>query len=425
MINLSGFAQVADVLKIRNYRLYQIGRLSNLVGTWTYRVGLGWLTWELTESPTWLGVIGFVDMAPSILVSPLAGVLADRMDRDRIMLIFQSLALIQAIAISVLVFPGWATIEWIVFLTLFHGVFSSITLPASHALVPSLVPSDRLTTAFAVNAMTFNLSRFLGPMLAGPPIVAWGTGPAIATNAFGILGFIVLLLMMQVEETEVRSGKHDRRVTQEIADGVRYTAQHPGIGPMMIMVTVVSVICFPLIQLMPGFVAEVFNGGPDALAWMIAAVGIGAMIQSANLAQRASVHGLTKWVVLNLLVAAVVFSSFLLTSHMWVGLILMLIVGFTFVGNRIGAQSLFQHATAGEMRGRVSSLYGMIFQAGPAIGSLAMGAIAEYIGLRITFAGGGTVLFVTWLWALKRQKAVSAALEITRTPTEGTAQQYR
>ena len=419
MISLEGFARIGQVFALRDFRLFQLGRLAQLIGEWIYRVGVGWLTWELTESAAWLGIMGFVDQAPAIIVSPIAGVMADRVKRISLLQIAQTMALLQAAILSALVLLGVATVEIVAVLVFLHGVAAAATQPAAHSIIPSITPGQALSTAIAINALIFNLSRFVGPMLAGPLILQWGSGTAILANVIGSTVFIFMLMQVRVDESEVtgnRPDRGDRRVVKQIVEGLQYTVHHPGMRSLMIIVTAVSVLCFPLISLLPGFVAEVFHRGADALALMIAVMGIGAMAQGTYLAQRGPVRGLTRWIIINLLIAGTAFSAMIAASELWMGLVLMFIIGFGVVANRAGSQTLFHHAVAAEMRGRISSFYGMIFHGGPAVGALIMGIIAEYYGFRAVVAGSGFLLLGFWLWALKNQQTIAHAMEIEPKP---------
>jgi MFS family permease len=407
-----GLGAIWRALNHAPFGRYQIGRLSNLVGNWMFRVGLGWLVWELTESSAWLGAIGFIDLAPSIFVSPIAGVLADRMDRIKMFCMFQSFALLSTAALSVLVYLDTINIWGVTALVFVHGTASALAQPAAHSLVPSIVPPQYLPTAFAINALSFNLSRFIGPMLAGALIVNWGTSPAIAANAIGT--GIMILVMIGIRTSSGEGKKHTAKggMIAQMRAGLAYTVQHAGIGPLMINVTVFSVLAFPLTHLLPGFAANVFHMGADGLAWLTASMGIGAILQGTYLGQRGPVKGLTRWIILNLFICGVVLISLYLNSNLIVGLGLMFVFGFTLVANRVGSQILFQHAVEPEMRGRVSSLYLTVFNAGPAVGSLALGFIADIIGLTETFALAGVLIIIFWLWSLPRQAAVAAAMEI-------------
>jgi predicted MFS family arabinose efflux permease len=406
-----GLGAIWRTLNHAPFGRYQVGRLSNLVGNWTYRVGLGWLVWELTNSSAWLGAMGFLDLAPSIFVSPIAGVLADRMDRIKMFCMFQIFALISTVALSILVYLDAINIWGVSALVLMHGTAHALAQPASHSLVPSIVPPQYLSTAFALNALSFNLSRFIGPMLAGGLIVQWGTSPAIAANAIGT--GIMILVMFGIRSPSGDGKKHAKgsMVTQMRA-GLAYTVQHTGISALMVNVTVFSVLAFPLTHLLPGFAANVFNMGADGLAWLTASMGIGAILQGTYLGQRGPVKGLTRWIILNLFICGVVLITLYLNSNLIIGLGLMFVFGFTLVANRVGSQILFQHAVEPEMRGRVSSLYLTIFNAGPAVGSLALGFIADVIGLTETFALAGALVIAFWLWSLPRQNAIAAAMEI-------------
>lgn len=427
MIKSEGLAAVSRTLGNRDYRTYQIGRTSGLTTLWMYRMAIAWMVWDMTQSTTWLGIFGFLDQAPAFFVTPLAGALADRMDRMTLLRRSQALLMLLTLAMSLLLYFDAMSIELLALLAFLYGSLYAVQQPASHSIVPSLVPKDDLSTAFALNAMLFNASRFVGPLVAGFTIVAWGTGPTIFFNTIGNGIFTICLLVMQTKNDGIgrrnQQGGHRGNILRDIKDGMAYAAHHPGLGPLLLILMFVSILTFPLQQMLPGIADGVFGEGAHGLALMTAMLGTGAMIQSAYMAQRARIEGLTRFVGTNILVVGIAFVALTATPNYWVGVASVFVVGIGMVANRIGIMTLLQNGSAPGMRGRVASFYGVLFQIGPAIGSLLIGSLADVFGLRVMIVVVGFLTVGVWLWSLTLRSQIERSLETPPAEDETTGKQ--
>lgn len=386
----------------------------SLVGTWIQRVALGWLTWELTESGTWLGLVAFADLFPAVLIGPFGGVLADRVPRITVIFVAQSLLLVQALVLFALTATGLITI-WSVFaLALFGGAVVGLNQPARLALVPSLVPRADLPTAVAINSAVFNLARFVGPAIAGALIVGFGLATAFAVNALSYLALLVALrgLTLDTEATEARASD-GRSVFAAIGDGMRYVVGHAGIGVLMGLMLAASVLVRPVTELLPGFAAAVFAGGAEVLALLTAAFGVGAMIGAVALAMRAgNQNGLARLCLLAMGVAACALLSFVAAGSLTAALAAVALCGCALVVSGVSGLTLVQLSVDSAMRGRVLSLYGLLFRGGPAVGALAMGAVSDWVGLRWPLAIGAVVMLALLLMATGRLPRLATAFEV-------------
>ena len=253
MEKLTGVAAIRRALRHRNYLIFTLGNVVSNFGTWVQRMAVGWLAWQLTKSGTWLGIIAFSDLFPTIVLAPLTGAVADRVNRLITMTITQTLMLFQATALAVLTLTGLITIEMLLVLVVFGGVVMSFNQPARLAIVPSLVPREDMASAIGINSLIFNLARFVGPMISALLINLSGIGSAFAFNAVSYLAFIAALLAIRLPDTaRGRVGRPARNIPVEIMIGYRYAARHAGIGPMLVILTVVSICARPIIELLPG-----------------------------------------------------------------------------------------------------------------------------------------------------------------------------
>ncbi len=401
---------IARAMRHTDYRNFVIGDGISLVGVWVQRVATGWLIWELTHSGLWLGIVAMSELFPSVLCAPLGGALADKYNRRLITVAAEVLLLAQALSLAILTWTGLIDIWWLLALTVLRGVLNAGSHPARQALVPSLVPAEDLSSAIAFNSMVFNIARFIGPAVAGVIIAQLGVASAFAYNAASFLLFIVVLARMQMPYTEQFTRKHQSLYAQ-MAEGLRYIAGHAGIGPMLVLLTLTSVLVRPLSDLLPGYAGAVFQSGATGLAWLTSAMGLGSMAAAFGIAQRGKISGLTRLAVLNSCVMALATVAFAFTPNFWLALVLLAAASYGITMTGVGGQALIQSAVPGELRGRVVSIYGMIFRAAPATGALVIGALSEKFGWRWPMAMSALLCLVAWFWARSRQKLMAAAME--------------
>lgn len=413
MAAISGLGNIRRALAIRNYRIFAAGTALSHIGTWVQRLALGWLTWKLTHSGAWLGIISSADLFPTVVLAPITGAMADRVDRLRMMQTTQSLLLLQAAALAALTLTGAVTIEWLVGLALFGGVVTSFNQPVRLAIVPSLVDRESLSAAIAINSLMFNIARFAGPVIAGWVIDFVSVGAAFVVNAASFLFFLVALAMLRLGDTRPpKQPTPPGQIPREILEGYRYAAGHPGIGRILIVLIFVAVCARPYIDLLPGFAEAVFGRGVQELSWLLSMTGIGAMVGGTWLAQHGSIKGLTNVSINAALMFACAMIAFTATDSYWVGLIAVFFAGCGMVLTGVGEQTLIQHAVDPAMRGRVMAIYGMIGRGAPALGALIMGGFSEFVGLRGPVMGGAVLVICMWLWARSQRHIMARELEV-------------
>lgn len=402
MKTYAGPSNIIRALRNRNFALYTAGSVFSLIGTWMQRVVTGWLTWELTGSGAWLGLIAFADLFPTVIVGLLAGAYADRWDRLRVTKVSQALAMLQAVALFILTAAGLITIKLLFALTLFLGVVAAFNQPARLALVPALVPRSDLTAAVAVNSVVFNLARFIGPAIAGIIIATAGISTAYAANALTFVGFLIALSFVHLSESEQASGATGRLWTDLVA-GLRYTTSHFVIATVLILLIAGNVGARPLIELLPGFAAKVFQGDATVLALFTSSVGGGAIIASLWLGGHPGGGGLVRILMASLMLSALAGALFAMTDSLWFAVPLLIAIGFGMASTGVAAQTLIQLSVDSSMRGRVLGIYGLLFRGGPAVGALLMGWASDYVGLQLPIFIGAALVLAVWLWARRRQ----------------------
>jgi predicted MFS family arabinose efflux permease len=406
---LTRLAAIPRALANRNFGIYVAGSSVSLIGNWMQRIGVGWLAWELSHSGAILGLVAFADLCPTIALGPFGGALADRFDRLRMMRIAQSLVMLQALSLFVLTASGLITVELLIGLVLLGGLVDGLNQPARLALVPSLVPRSDLATAVAINSIVFNLARFVGPALAGLVIVWWGVSTVFAVNALSFLAFLFALAKLRLPPLALE-GQGRRSMLGAIGEGLRYTANHAGIGPLLLLHAILAVSARPFFELLPGFASGVFGRGASGLAMLGSAVGIGAVAGGLWLAQRHDQSHLTNVALGSSFLVTLSVLTFALSTWFSVAIVCMALAGFGMVVAGVGTQTLLQASVEEAMRGRVLSLFGLIFRGGPALGALLMGAASELLGLQAPVAAGTIIGLIASILIWRQRDAIAEHL---------------
>ena len=400
--------KLRDLFRQRDFCLYTAGDLFSLIGNWTQRITVGWLTWEMTGSATWLGLIAFMDLFPSVVLSPLGGVIVDRGDPRRISLITHAIAMLHACILLIVSMTGLLDIWLLAFLVAIRGSIAAINQPARLSLVHSLVPRGYLPMALAANSVAFNLARFVGPAVAGVVIVQYGVSGAFALNALSYLGLLLALMVIDVSPP-VRNDRA-RSFASQVVAGYEYVSQHQGLRPLLIIFATGTVLVRPIIELLPGFADGIFNAGASGLAWFTSAMGVGAMLGGLVMIRRSALDQTFGAVGVSLGIMCIAAILFSLAPSFWIALLLLVVLGGAISVNGIGTQALIQAAVENDMRGRVMSLYGMLFRGAPAVGALVMGTAADFVGFRWPMFVGAILCLGVWAWSLRRRNSMKSAL---------------
>jgi MFS family permease len=408
----AAFASIGAALGQRNFAWYLAGSTIALTGMWAQRVAIGWLAWELTHSGVWLGLVSFADLFPTVIVTPIAGVIADRVDRRRMSIFALSLAMVQAFTLAALTWFKLIEIWSLLALVVFSGVVFAFNSAARLAMVPNLLERQYVPSALALDSATFNIARFIGPAVAGAMIAFWGVATTFLLNSLTFTVFIYALARARMVRSEIAVRGRDRAgMAGQLAEGARYAAGHPGIGPILVLVIASSMGVRGFMELLPGLTDVVFHRGAVGLAQLNSAAGVGAFITTFWLAQRGHVRGITSAAIYGLATSGLAVLVFAATDIFWIGMFATLVAGGATSLCATGTQTLMQTVVAGAMRGRVMSLYAMFNRGTPAIGALLMGAASEAVGFRTALLGGAALALGVLLWVLRKRRTMTHALE--------------
>ena len=379
----------------------------SLIGTWITRIATSWLVYRLTGSTLLLGVVAFCSQIPTLIFAPFAGVLVDRRDRHRILVVTQALSMLQSLALAILAFNGVITVRYILVLQLIQGIINAFDTPARQSFVVEMV-EDRahLSNAIALNSTMVNGSRILGPSIGGVLIAAFGEGWCFLLDAISYIAVIASLLAMTVNRN--RSPRPATRAIDELRDGLRYAASFAPIRSALFLLALVATMGMPYTVLMPAIAATVFHGGAHTLGFLMTASGLGALAGALYLASRTSVIGLGRVMVLATITFGLGLTAFSLSHSLWLSLVILPFVGAGMMVEMASTNTVLQTIVEERLRGRVMALYTMAFLGTAPIGSLLGGFLANRIGAQQTIRLGGIACIVAGLWFARRLPALRA-----------------
>lgn len=402
---LSGRARIWRALRHRNYRLFFTGQSISLVGTWMTRIATSWLVYQLTKSPLLLGVVAFSGQIPTFLFAPIAGVWVDRLDRRRVLVVTQILAMLQSLALAVLTLSGHINIPEIIALAAFQGLINAVDMPGRQAFLVQMVEDKNdLGNAIALNSSMVNMARLLGPSLAGVVIALFGSGYCFLIDGLSYLPVIASLLMMHVKPLDLP--RATTSVFHQLAEGWKYVAGSTPIRTILLLFVVVSLMGWPFIVLMPIFALQVLKGGPHTYGFLMGAVGIGALISAYSLAVRRTVRGLTRIIPFSAALFGTGLILFGISKNYWLTLAVLTICGFGMMLQMAASTTIIQTIVEADKRGRVMS-YSTVALVGMApFGSLLAGLLADAIGASRTVMVSGTCCLLGAIWFSTQLKAV-------------------
>ncbi len=374
-------------LRHRNFQLFFGGQLISLTGTWMQSVAQSWLVYKLTGSAVLLGLVGFSNQIPVFLLAPWGGVLADRINRRRILLATQTIAMILAFVLSALTLFHRVQVSHLFVLSALLGITNAFDIPARQAFVVDMVGKEDLINAIALNSSMVNGARIVGPAVAGLLVAVVGEGWCFLINAASYVAVLAGLLAMNVP-LRPRLSRHTSTL-ENIVEGFRYAGKKAPIRALLLLLGLVSLMGMPYAVLMPLFADQVLHGGASGLGILMGASGIGALIGALTLASRRGLRGLGRWVAVSAAGFGVSLMLFSASRHFLLSAALLVPVGFFFMLEMAASNTLIQSMVTDELRGRVMAVYSMMFMGLAPIGAVLAGILAERVGAPRTIAIGG------------------------------------
>ncbi|WP_187261688.1 MFS transporter [Pontibacter beigongshangensis] len=383
-------------LRYRNYRLFFMGQGISLIGTWMQQIALSWLVYRLTDSVFLLGAVTFFNQVPAFLLGPIAGVISDKVNRHRLLILTQALSMLQASTLAALVLSDSIQIWHILTLSAILGTINAFDISARQVFVIEMVEKrEDVSNAIALNSSMFNMARLVGPSIAGILIALVGEGMCFLLNAVSYIAVIGSLLLMRLKQVE--RVKQERKIWQSLTEGFGYAFGFAPIRALLLIVAQLSLFGMPFSVLMPVFARDILHGGANTLGYLMGASGVGALIGALFLAQRKSVLGMGKLIVFTMLLFGFGLMAFALSEVLLVSLVCMLVSGFGMIVSMASCNTLLQTIVEDDKRGRVMSLYSMAFMGMVPFGSMLAGAVAEHVGVAYTLLGCGFLVAISIL----------------------------
>lgn len=404
------FSALRSAFSNRNYAIYISGNCLSLVGFWMQRLAVSWLTWEISQSAFWVGAVAFAEIFPLIVIGPLFGVWADRFDRKLLAVLLQCLMFLQAVALCLAVLFDQLSIGLLFGLTLVEGCIHAAYQSVRLALIPSLVRKQDLITAAAFTAVTFNVARFVGPVIAGFVIELSSAGWAILFNAVSYLFIIGAWYFIRIPPRE-QPPRQAAPLLHDMRDGWHYILQRPALAGMFMLLTAVALFARPLSYMLPAFVGAVFEGGPRTLVLFTASVGVGAIVAGMKLSMDGHARGLVRSILLNTLVAIIAMGWFAATTQVWLATLLIFVFGYAITVSTVASQTLVQNRIDDDMRGRVLSLWVAFTRGAPALGVLVIGWFASHFGLMWPNLVAAALCLLCAFFLLKRRQQMQLWFE--------------
>jgi MFS family permease len=397
-------------LQNSNYRLFWIGQIISMLGTWMQRVAQAWLVLRLTDSPLALGIATACQTAPVLVLSLFGGVLADRVPKHRLLIVTQGIMLVQASLFATLTAGGWIRLSHIYLLAALWGIANAFDYPARQSFTKEMVGPEDVPNAVALNSIVMNTARLGGPALAGLTIAAFGVTACFALNAVSFIAVIIALLRMRPEQFFDVPPPSQGRVLAQIAEGLRYVRRTPEIAVLLLLAVTFGIFGYNFDIILPLIARFVLHAGPIGFGILSSAMAVGSLAGAFGIAYRGTAT------VRIVLVGAAGFSTFLFLlalSDRWLMILpVLVLLGASSITYFTTSTSRVQMIAPPELRGRVMSLYAFLDLGSAPLGSLLIGTLAKHLGVRPAVGGFalacGLGTLISFLYVRQRRARTAA-----------------
>jgi MFS family permease len=399
----------------RNYRLYFIGQGISQIGNWSTLLATSWLVYQLTDSALWLGVVGFADRIPTLFISPLAGVIADRVAypsgnrgfRQLIIIITQILSMVQSLLLAILALTDMINMWQIIALGLFQGIVNALYMPTLQAFVNEIIdrPED-LGNAIALNSSLMSSARLIGPAVAGFLVASVGAGICFLLDGISYLAVIAAFVMMKITPTQIAASTTS--TIQKLQEGFNYAFANSAMRSMLLLLSLLGFVGLPYVILTPIYAADILRGGSETLGMLMAASALDALIASVYLSSKSNIFGLEKAIALAPALLGTGLIIFSQSRVIWLSLPVMMLIGFSVILQLAATNTVLQTIVENDKIGRIMSFSSMSFLGIVPFGNLFSGWLASQIGVTNAFllnglvCLGGALIFVQQLATIRR-----------------------
>jgi MFS family permease len=400
------FDDLRRVFRVRAFALFSLGNFSSLMAIWIIRVCIAWIAWEQTRSKTWLGVMAFAELGPSVLVTVWSGPLADRLDKVRILRWGQSIQTLLALLLLVLAVTRSLNVWWMMAALLGFSFMAGLTLPARMAVAPSLVPRDQVATASAIGSISLNMTRLAGPILAAVFLASNQEAAAFGIAALGFaLNAYCLSRIPRAGTADAAPARPSPGETRSYGEVILGVARDLRLSLVLVLQFLGSLFLRPVTDMFPAFADQVFNRGEHGFAALTAAVGVGAILGAGLMIGGSDARLMLRQVYYGTVAFAIAGLAFAWTPGFVTALFVLAVFGALLTTSGIAGTSYVQINTPTAQLGRVMAIYSIIFRLGPAIGALCLGAVADRAGVSAATAGFAmlALAILVALWPIHRR----------------------
>ncbi len=388
-----------SAFSFRDFRLFWFGQVISLSGSWMQTVAQGWLVYSLTKSPLHLGMVAAANALPILLFTLFGGLIADRYPKRNLLLMTQALSIIPAVLLGFLSSTGIVTVWHVAALAAFLGTINALDIPVRQSFLAEMVGKGHIANAIALNSAAFNGARIIGPVIAGIAIAYLGIPACFYLNA---LSFVAVIIALYRIETRGEIRGRSEGMLRDFHKGLVFIRANREMKHVFLLIAVFSVIGLPYISLLPIFAAEVFHAGPKGLGFLVGASGIGALTAALLIAARRDIEDKTRFMSLAALTFSAALFLFSLSDIFWLSLLVIMAAGWGMVSYLALANSFIQITVPDELRGRVMSLYSLVFLGTVPIGNAIMGVAADYLGTPHAVSVSGLICLLAACFFAKR-----------------------
>ncbi len=399
------FQKVFKAFQYRDFRLLWAGACTSSIGTWMQELAQNWLVLEISNSPFWLGLDSFLGEIPIFILSLVGGVVADRMDRRRLLLMSQLVQMSSAFTLTVLIATGHVHIWHILVLSVVVGTAQAFGGPAYQALVPSLVSKEDLPNAIALNSIQFNLARVIGPVLGGLALTHLGASWCFGLNGISFIAVIISLLLLHINFQPKKTGES---ILTGVKQGIGFIRSQGAMAGLIGIAFCMTALAIPMITFLPVFAKDVFLAGPRTYTYFLASSGVGSVAGALIVAALGNVSNKGRVALVMLICLGAGVAAFAISRNVFLSCAMLFFSGASMMGAFAMISSLVQLITTNEMRGRVMSVYNVAFRGGMPLGSLVAGLLVPRFTAPVVIAVNGVLLVAMASYFLLFQRRVAA-----------------
>ena len=379
-------------LKHRNFQLFMVGQLISLIGTWMQTTAQQWLVYRLTGSVALLGVFGFANQVPMLLLAWMGGYVGDRYNRHRGVIVTQACSMVLAFLLAALTLTRVIHVWHLIVIAFLVGIVNAFDVPIRQAFFVHMVGKDDLPNAIALNSSIFNGARVIGPAVAGFTIVLVGEGWCFFLNGLSFIAVLLALLMMRIERSEGQRAAESP--IRSFIQGFRFAMSDVPIRSALLLLSVLSLFGLQYGVFLPIYAKDILHGGAKALGLLMSAAGVGAVLGALQFAARTQYKGLTRWLATTCTVCGIALMVIAAARTFWLCAVVLFVVGFAATSQMAATNTMIQRRVPDEMRSRLMAVYATMFMGVQPIGALIAGGVAKHLGAPYTLMAFGSIVLI-------------------------------